>query len=174
MLRTRFASYVLVLIGLILGPRFACADSDAAVAQSVGLAIVDFEYVDTSGEPADQTVAHQRRLQAFMTALRRDFAVQGQFHLVPVSCGPLPCALDGLAPADLLRAARDAGAKILVIGGIHKKSTLVQWAKVLAIDIAADRVVADRLFTFRGDNDEAWDRAEVFVSREIRTALAGR
>jgi Protein of unknown function (DUF2380) len=174
MLRIRVASCVLVLIGLILGPRFACADSGAPAAQSVGLSIVDFEYVDTSGEPVDQTAVHQRRLQAFMAALRRDLLVQGQFHLVPVSCGPVPCTLDGLAPADLVRAARDAGAKILVIGGIHKKSTLIQWAKVTAIDIAADRLVADRLFTFRGDSDEAWERAEVFVSREIRTALAAR
>jgi hypothetical protein len=131
MLRIRVASCVLVLIGLLVGPRFACAESGAPAAQSVGLAIIDFEYVDTSGEPVDQTAIHQRRLQAFM-------------------------------------------AKILVIGGIHKKSTLVQWAKVTAIDVAADRVVADRLFTFRGDSDEAWERAEVFVSREIRTALAAR
>jgi hypothetical protein len=174
MLRNRFASCALVAFGLILGPRIAGAESDAPVAQSVGLAIVDFAYVDTSGELTDQTAAHQRRLQAFMTALRRDFAEHGQFHLVPVSCDGGPCTLDGPPPTDLVRAARDAGAKILVIGGIHKMSTLVQWAKVAAIDIAADRVVAERRFTFRGDSDDAWDRAEIFVSREIRTALAAR
>jgi hypothetical protein len=77
-----------------------------------------------------------------------------------------------LAPADLFRAGSEAGAKILVIGGIHKQSTLVQWAKVEAIDIAANRVVFDRLYTFRGDNDEAWRRAQVFMSRDIRAALA--
>ena len=59
-----------------------------------------------------------------------------------------------------------------MIGGIHKMSTLVQWAKVEIIDIAANRVVFDRLFSFRGDSDEAWKRAEAFVSREIREALA--
>ncbi len=107
-----------------------------------------------------------------MTALRRDFAADGRFRLVPVSCGPTPCSDDGPAPADLLHAASDAGAKILVIGGIHKLSTLVQWAKVDAIDVAADRVVLDRLFTFRGDSDEAWERAEAFVSQDIRAALA--
>ena len=31
----------------------------------------------------------------------------------------------------------------------------------------------DKLYTFRGDNDAAWDHAEAFVSREIRSALAG-
>jgi hypothetical protein len=29
----------------------------------------------------------------------------------------------------------------------------------------------DKLYTFRGDNDESWERAETFVSREIMAAL---
>jgi hypothetical protein len=172
MLRTRFASCVLALIGLILGPGPADADSGTPLGPGVGVAIVDFTYVDTSGESADQTAAHQERLQALTTALRRDLAADGQFRLVRVSCGSVPCTDDGLAPADLFRAGSEAGAKILVIGGIHKQSTLVQWAKVEAIDIAANRVVFDRLYTFRGDNDEAWRRAQVFMSRDIRAALA--
>lgn len=166
MLRPRIALCVLALIGVVPDPQPACADS------GVGLAIVDFVYVDTSHEPADQTAAHEERLQTFMAALRRDFLADGEFRLVPVSCGPVPCTDDGLPPADLFRAAADAGAKILVIGGIHKQSTLVQWAKVEAIDIVANRVVFDRLFTFRGDSDEAWSRAQAFVSRELRAALA--
>jgi hypothetical protein len=169
-----FASCLLALIGPILGSGPAFADASPAEAGGLGLAVIDFTYVDTSGEPADQTAAHERRLQALMTALRRDLAADGPFRLVPVSCGSVPCTDEGLTPADLVRAAADAGAKILVVGGIHKQSTLVQWAKVTAIDIAADRVVFDRLFTFRGDSDEAWQRAEVFVSRDLRTALTAR
>ena len=172
MLHIRSAWWVLVLGGLILGPRLACGDSGGGAAPGVGLAIVDFVYLDTSGEPADQAAAHQARLQAFMIALRRDLAADGQYYLASVSCGPVPCTIDELAPAALLRAAADAGAKFLMIGAIHKKSTLVQWAKVTAIDIAAGRVVLDRLFTFRGDSDEAWHRAETFVSRDVRAALA--
>lgn len=166
MLRTSIVLYVLAVVGSCLCDGFASADS------GVDLAILDFAYVDTSGEPADQAAAHKRRLQAFMAALRGDLATDGQFRLAPLTCGPVPCADRGVAPVDLLRAAADAGATILVMGGIHKQSTLVQWAKVQAIDIAADRVVFDRLFTFRGDSDEAWDRAEAFVSRELRAALA--
>lgn len=30
----------------------------------------------------------------------------------------------------------------------------------------------DKLYTFRGDNDEAWERAEAFVVREVLAALA--
>lgn len=57
----------------------------------------------------------------------------------------------------------------MLIGGVHKTSTLVQWAKVQAIDVDAERVVLDKLLTFRGDTDEAWDHAEVFLARELTT-----
>ena len=168
----RFSACLIALIGLVLEPEPARSDAGVSGTEGVGLAVVDFAYVDTSGEPADQTAAHRQRLQALMAALRRDFAADGRFRLVPFSCGPVPCTDDGLAPADLLRAAAAARAQMLVIGGIHKQSTLVQWAKVEAIDIAADRVVFDRLFTFRGDSDEAWSRAETFIFRDVRAALA--
>ena len=38
-------------------------------------------------------------------------------------------------------------------------------------DVAASKVLMEKLYTFRGDSDEAWERAEAFVSREIRAAL---
>ena len=62
--------------------------------------------------------------------------------------------------------------RIRIIGGIHKTSTLVQWAKVAVIDVGANRVLSDRLYTFRGDNDQAWQRAEAFISEDVRTVLA--
>jgi hypothetical protein len=74
-------------------------------------------------------------------------------------------------PEALVQEAAAAGAKYLVVGGIHKMSTLVQWAKVDAIDIAADRVVLSKLITFRGDNDEAWARTESFVSHDLQAAM---
>ncbi|WP_441236750.1 DUF2380 domain-containing protein [Bradyrhizobium sp. 930_D9_N1_4] len=125
---------------------YSPADAEAAI----GVAMDDFSYTDTSAEPANQTAAHERRLQAFMAALRRDIGEGGRFRLVP--------------------SAQD-GAAFKVIGGIQKTSTLVQWAKVAVIDVGAKRLVMDKLYTFRGDNDESWERAEVFVSREVMAAL---
>jgi len=63
-------------------------------------------------------------------------------------------------------------AGIRIIGGIQKTSTLVQWAKVAIIDTGRNRVLSDKLYTFRGDNDEAWARAEAFISEDIRAVLA--
>ena len=122
---------------------------DAAEA-AIGVAMDDFSYTDTSAEPANQTAAHERRLAAFMSALRRDIGEGGRYRLVP--------------------SAQD-GAAFKVIGGIQKTSTLVQWAKVAVIDVGARKIVMDKLYTFRGDNDESWERAEIFVSREVMAAL---
>jgi uncharacterized protein DUF2380 len=130
----------LVICALLLAG--FCPALAEAPPHPAGITIDDFRYVDTSGEVADQTAVHQRRLQAFMAALRKDVAADG------------------------------SGAGIRIVGGIRKMSTLVQWAKVAVIDVGANRVLSHRLYTFRGDNDEAWDRARAFMSEDIRAVLA--
>lgn len=153
---------LLCSLALVLG--FTAARADTAP-EGIGLAVADFTFLDTSGEPTDQTAAHDRRLQDFMAALRRDLTADGRLRLVPAG-------KSDEAPEELAKAAASAGAKYLVVGGIHKMSTLVQFAKIDAIDIAADRVVLSKLITFRGDDDTAWARAESFVSRDLRAAMA--
>ncbi|WLA68513.1 DUF3280 domain-containing protein [Bradyrhizobium diazoefficiens] len=127
------------------------AYSPAGAGAAIGVAMDDFSYTDTSAEPANQAAAHERRLSAFMAALRRDISADGRYR-------PVPSAQDGAA--------------FKVIGGIQKTSTLVQWAKVAVIDVGAKKIVMDKLYTFRGDNDESWERAEIFVSREVMAALS--
>ena len=139
----------LILSALLLV--LLAAASPAGAEPAIGVAMDDFSYTDTSAEPANQTAAHERRLAAFMTALRRDIGEGGRYRLVP--------------------SAQD-GAAFKVIGGIQKTSTLVQWAKIAVIDVNAKKLVMDKLYTFRGDNDESWERAEMFVSREVIAALA--
>jgi Protein of unknown function (DUF2380) len=163
--RSRLVSRV-AITGFLLGLGVATGRGETAVTQNVlvGAAIADFVYVDTSGEPADQVSGHRDRLQAFMTALRADFEGDRAFRVLPSSCPP-SCTDGKQGSGDRV------AAKILVTGGIHKLSTLVQWAKVTAFEFDSNRVVFERLFTFRGDNDEAWRRAEVFVSQQVREAL---
>jgi hypothetical protein len=127
------------------------ADAPARAETAIGVAMDDFSYADTSAEPANQTAAHERRLSAFMAVLRRDIGADGRYRLAPST---------------------QDGAAFKVIGGIQKTSTLVQWAKIAVIDVGAKKIVMDKLYTFRGDNDESWERAEIFVSREIMAALA--
>jgi len=142
------------------------AQADIAATQPPALAVLDLDYVDTSGEPTDQTAAHQRRAAAFVNDLRRDLAAGGQYRIVPIACGAEPCTSQ-TNPADLQKAARAAGAKLVLIGGVHKMSSLVEWAKIQIADEEAGHIAYDRLVTFRGDTDEAWRRAESFVGRDI-------
>jgi hypothetical protein len=135
-------------------------------AERVAVAVLDFDYVDTSGEVRDQRQEHAARLKRFSEALRSDLTRSGRYRIVTPACGPDPCASSG-SPAELLAKGREAGAKVVVIGAIHKMSTLVQWAKVEAIDADAGQVVLDKLLSFRGDSDEAWERAEAFLARDL-------
>lgn len=135
-------------------------------AQEITIAVVDFAYRDTSGEERDQRQEHEARLKDFMTALKSDLAAQGK-NIVSLPCVPAPCSVAGAPADDLLRAAREAGAGMLLVGSIQKMSTLVQWAKAEAIDTGTERMVLDKLFTFRGDTDESWRRAETFIAGEL-------
>jgi hypothetical protein len=148
----------------------ACAETSGAVRP--GLAVLDFNYVDTSGEARDQGAEHRNRLDAFMRALRQDIAASEKYRMVTAICRPVPCQVGQSPLTELQDAAREAGAKILLMGGIHKMSTLIQNARVLAVDVETGAVVLDRLITFRGDTDEAWQRAETFLAQQITAAPA--
>lgn len=81
-------------------------------------------------------------------------------------CGAAAGCPDHADPA-LLDRARAAGADLLLVGGIHKMSTLVQFARLDMVEVATGRVVLDRLYTFRGDTAEAWRQAERFIAAGI-------
>ena len=156
--------------GLFLGSSLFSDASAATAGHALAVSVDDFIYIDTSNEPTDQTAAHEKRLWAFMTALRDDVTADRRFELAPSSCTS-NCPTVGPALGDRLRAASQAGTQIVIIGIVHKVSTLVQNARIAAIDTTSQRVLFRKLFTFRGDNDEAWQRAERFVSEEVRDRL---
>ncbi len=142
----------------------------ASPGKQVAVAVLDFGYVDTSGESANSSAEHQARLDALAAGLRTDLVHSGRYRIVTPVCRPQACAVGSTSLAELTRAAREAGADLLVLGAVHKESTLIQWAKVFAMNVDHGRVVFDKLITFRGDSDEAWTRAEQFIARELMAA----
>jgi Fe-S cluster biogenesis protein NfuA len=144
----------------------------ASQGNQIGVAVLDFTYADTAGEAQDMTTEHQKWLGSLAAGLRKDFERTGAYRVVTPVCRPEPCEV-GRTPLDQLEgAAKEAGAQVLVMGGVHKESTLVQWAKVLAVNLIDNQVVADKLLTFRGDNENAWERAEEFISSDLLAAAA--
>jgi Protein of unknown function (DUF2380) len=101
-----------------------------------------------------------------MESLRSDLAASGKFRVVALDCPPAGCPMSS-SPPDELVAAGKAGAAYVLVGGIHKMSTLVQWASVQIRDVGLQKVVFDRLLTFRGDDDASWRHAEEFLARDI-------
>ncbi len=131
------------------------------------MAVAEIQYIDTSGEPVDQSADHFRRLRQFEASLRTDLAASGKIKTVSLDCPANACSVGDIDATQLLDKAKAAGAAYLLIGSVHKQSTLIQWAKFDIIDVKARNVVFNRLVTFRGDNDKAWSHAESFVVQEI-------
>jgi len=144
----------------------------AASTPPVTVAVADFDNDDTAGESADRTAAHAARVEGFDELLGAAFGAAGPYRAVRIACPPTGCSATTARPEALIAAARAAGARILVYGGIHKMSTLVQVGKIQAVDLTADRLLLDRLFTFRGDTDVAFARAADFMARQVDEAFA--
>ncbi|MEZ5833435.1 MAG: DUF2380 domain-containing protein [Dongiaceae bacterium] len=139
-------------------------------AEPIPLAIADFDYTDTSGEAADQTEAHATRLEGFVSLIRDELSASGKYAVVRLTCPKPRCSAGALDAQSLTDAARQSGARLLLYGGIHKMSTLIQFGKAQILDLETDQLVYDRTITFRGDNDEAWKRAAEFVADELASA----
>jgi hypothetical protein len=131
------------------------------------LAVIELDYIDTSGEVRDQRADHARQLNAFVESLRSDLGTSGKFRIISFDCLPDACPRSTTTPAELVAAAEKAGAAYVLLGGIHKESMLIQWAKIEILDVGRQRIIFDRLLSFRGDDDTAWRRAEAFLARDI-------
>lgn len=153
------------MFAALLSANLALADGQSGIP----MVIADFDYYDTSGEVRDQTVQHSTRVQAFASLLRDNLADQGKYTILRLNCPESTCSAGSMAPDELVQAARQAGARLLVYGGIHKMSTLVQWGKVQVVDLAREELLLDRLFSFRGDTDTAFRRAAKFVVETLES-----
>ena len=160
----------LCFLAFVGAQRAECAP--AAQDNQIGVAVLDFSYSDTAGEAQDMTTEHRKWLEALAAGLRKGFERTGAYRVVTPVCHPEPCEVGRTSPDQLEGAAKEAGAQLLVMGGVHKKSTLLQWAKVLAVNLVDNQVVTDKLITFRGDDETAWERAEKFISRDLLEAAA--
>lgn len=148
----------------------AIATGQALAETGIPVAVAEFDNYDTAGESAERTAQYAARVESFAGRIGAGLEKSGRFEVVTLECPEPPCSAGQMAPEDLIAAARQAGARLLVYGGIHKMSTLIQMGKVQAIDLAADRLVMDQAISFRGDNDMAFDRAAQFVVEYLEDA----
>lgn len=131
------------------------------------LATVKFDFRDTSGEVRDQTAEHEARLDLFDAALRAGLSEGRKVRPVAMACGSAECSLRKFGIEALSKEARTAGARYLLVGEVHKMSTLVGWVKFAVLDLDDNKATCDRYLTYRGDTDEAWRRAARFAAKDI-------
>ncbi len=141
----------------------ALAHPAVAEPPPVRVAVADFDNIDTSGEGAERTVAHAARVKAFGEVVGDLLAAEGKFDVVQLVCPTYPCSPATLPPEKFIEAARESGARVVVYGGIQKLSTLVQIGLVQAVDLKAEKLILNQHVTFRGDTDEAFRRAAIFI-----------
>jgi hypothetical protein len=142
--------------------------SSAAEPRGASFAVAGFDYSDTSGEPGDRAAEHAARTELFRAELRgRLVAVPGG-RAVDLPCTSAGECTAATTSADVLLArARDAKADFVVFGGIQKMSTLIGWGRVDVLDVNSGKLVFDRVISFRGDSDEAFQRAAKFAAKDI-------
>lgn len=133
----------------------------AAPVWSDGIAIFPVKLLDTSHEARDQQADHARRLDLFGRTLAD--------HL-PDAYLIAPQALTICQPQRtdcLLTIARDGGANEAVFVVIQKTSTLILQVFANRVDLAFGNLSDSRNLNFRGDTDEAWDRAARFLADQL-------
>jgi Protein of unknown function (DUF2380) len=143
-------------------------ETRAAGEAITSVVVADFDYSDTSGEVTDQRAEHAARVKAFAGLLRDRLAGEGKYKVLHLDCAKAACSVGSMGADDLVAAAQNADAQLLVYGGIHKMSTLITWGSVQVVDVRQKQLLLNRLFSFRGDTDEAFRRAAKFISETLR------
>lgn len=132
----------------------------AALAE--GLLIAPVKLLDTSHEARDQSAEHARR-QALLADV---LAGELQASLLPAD------AVAGACPREtadcLVTLMQDRGAERGLFIVVQKSSTLILQIFASVVDLRAGKLVTHRELNFRGDNDESWRRAGVFLARQLR------
>lgn len=139
-----------------------------ALASPPALVVLEFNYLDTSGEPRDQQSEHAARLRDMREALGSRLAEDDRFRILPVPAFPDDRCVE--RTDCLLGAVREAGGDLVLAGAIQKISTMASQMWVGVFDARTGERVFFRQMSFRGDTDEAWRRATRYLAREVAGA----
>ncbi|MDQ0349367.1 DUF2380 domain-containing protein [Ancylobacter vacuolatus] len=145
----------------------------ARAAEPARVAVADIGFTDSSGEARDQRSDHEARRLSLTRDVRADIGRAESLGSLALPCEGA-CRLDAEGVEKLRQRARQEGARFLLVGSVHKMSTLVLSMRVAVLDAANGKLVFERLLSFRGDNDEGWRHAGAYVAREVAEQLPPR
>jgi hypothetical protein len=137
------------------------------------LLVLNLELVDSSGEVADQREDHERRLAAVREILASELAARDVYAVVDPR--PIQAEIDATRQRQYLHAcngceirfARDVDADRVLTGHVRKVSSLIMALWVDIRDVDSGRPILRKVLDFRGDTDQAWQRAALYLAREL-------
>jgi hypothetical protein len=141
----------------------------AFAAEAPRLAVLPFSYLDTSFEPRDQSAEHARRLAAMVDDLRTQLD-DDLYAVLPAEAHAPAAACPAGDSECILKAVRAGGGELVLAGAVQKISTMATRVWVGVFDVATGAPVYQRELNFRGDTDEAWHRAALFVAEQVEAA----
>lgn len=134
----------------------------ASPALAGGLVIAPVKLLDTSHEARDQAAEHLRRQDLMAGVLARE--MPGTLLTREDVARACPRETTDCLVALLRDSGGDRGLFIVV----QKASTLILQVFASVVDLRESRLVTHEELTFRGDNDESWRRAGVFLAGQLR------
>jgi hypothetical protein len=130
------------------------------------LLVRDFELIDTSNEPVDQSAEHAKRLARARDDISTGLGARRVYDVVDRAL--IASDLDAILKQTYIRTcngcelslAGKAGADIVLTGVVNKVSTLILSMGVSIARVSTGELIYHQGFDFRGDNDQSWARAE--------------
>ena len=135
--------------------------------EPIAVAVAEFDYIDPAGGVMELEQAAGERLRILAQKVSDGLDQSDRYRVVTLAWDPAPCPAGRTDPAELIAKAQEAGARLLVFGGIHKMNAIIQYGNAEVVDLQADRLVFDRNIAFRNDNDEAWRQAAKYLIAEL-------
>lgn len=169
--RLAVSKCLLVVLAAVIG---GISSGPAEAAGPVTLAVSSFDFTDTSGETRHQADEHARRLKALGVTLQKGLSANRRLTVVPLVCGAGECTARTVGLEVLSTEARKTGARYLLIGEVRKMSTLIGSVKFAVLDLTTNKPTCDRFLSYRGDTDEAWQRAAGFAAEVIEKSCLPR
>jgi hypothetical protein len=157
-MRARLASILLMLVL-----------SAPARADLPGIAVFDFELVDTSleGEVNGPRTDERDRLMRVGEQLRKELAESGKFQLLdiaPVNAAAHGSNLQACGGCDV-KYSRQLGADLEITGVVQKVSNLILNINIYLRDVHSGRLITAMSADMRGNTDESWLRALAYLVR---------
>lgn len=164
-------SFLVTALLLVLAPA-----AIAPAAAGTCVAVFDFELLDTSleGEINGPKSAEQQRLVALTDQLRRWLSTGAGLPVCDMSAVAAEAKASNLSACGCIpRLAGQAGARLAIVGAVHKVSNLILNIHLKVFKVESDTLVIEVNSDIRSNTDNSWARGlDWLIQHRLSGALS--